>query len=144
VLWSRPRLPTSRPEGKPPFGARGQSTKNLHLHSSAVEVFHLAMQQGLRSAKRCLFGEHALWIERMWTQAKGRIQSKWDKFTNEDLELIAGRRERLEARIRHLYGFSPDHAIKEVDDWLRWQVVFGRRGRQRQLGSSRSALASIR
>ena len=45
-------------------------------------------------------------IERMWTQAKGRIQSKWDKLTNEDLELIAGRRERLEARIRHLYGFS--------------------------------------
>jgi hypothetical protein len=31
----------------PPFGARGQSTKNLHPHSQALEVFHLAMQQGL-------------------------------------------------------------------------------------------------
>ena len=80
-------------------------------------------------------------IERMWRQAKGRIQSKWDKLTNEDLELIAGRRERLEAKIRHLYGFSPEQVRKEVDDWLRWQVVFGPRG-QRQLG--RSALASIR
>ena len=29
-------------------------------------------------------------IERMWTQAKGRIQSKWDKLTRDDLELIAG------------------------------------------------------
>ena len=57
------------------------------------------------------------------------------------LELIAGRRERLEAKIRHLYGFSPEHVRKEVDDWLRWQVVLGPRG-QRQLG--RSALASIR
>ena len=82
-------------------------------------------------------------IERMWMQAKGRIQSKWDKLTNEDLELIAGRRERLEAKIGHVYGFSPDHVIKEGDDWLRWQVVFGPRG-QRQLGTSRSALASIR
>jgi hypothetical protein len=36
----------------PPFGARGQSTKNLHRHSQAVEVFNLAMQQGLRSATR--------------------------------------------------------------------------------------------
>jgi hypothetical protein len=27
-----------------------------------------------------------------------------------------------------------------VDDWLRWQVLFGPRG-QRQLGRSRSALA---
>ena len=61
-------------------------------------------------------------IERMWRQAKGRIQSKWDKLTNEDLELIAGRRERLEAKIRHLYGFSPEQVRKEVDDWLvgRW------------------------
>jgi hypothetical protein len=57
-------------------------------------------------------------IERMWTQAKGRIQSKWDKLTREDLELIA-----------------PDHVRKEVDDWLRWQVLFGPRG-QRQLGRS--------
>ena len=44
----RPRPPTSRPQGKPPFGARGQSTKNLH--SQAVKVFHLAMQQCLRAA----------------------------------------------------------------------------------------------
>ena len=46
-------------------------------------------------------------IERMWTQAKGRIQSKWDKLTNEDLELIAGRRERLEAKIRHVFLSQP-------------------------------------
>jgi uncharacterized protein YjbJ (UPF0337 family) len=82
-------------------------------------------------------------IERMWTQAKGRIQTQWDKLTKDDLELIAGRRERLEAKIRHLYGFSPEHVSKEVDDWLRWQVVFGPRG-QRQLGRSRSALANAR
>jgi uncharacterized protein YjbJ (UPF0337 family) len=75
-------------------------------------------------------------IERMWTQAKGRIQSKWDKLTREDLELIAGRRDRLETKIQHLYGFSPDHVRKEVDDWLRWQVLFGPRG-QRQLGRSK-------
>jgi uncharacterized protein YjbJ (UPF0337 family) len=82
-------------------------------------------------------------IERMWTRAKGRIQSKWGKLTKDDLELIAGRRDRLEAKIRHLYGFSPDHVRKEIDDWLRWQVLFGPRG-QRQLGRSRSALPSIR
>jgi hypothetical protein len=38
----------------------------------------------------------------MWTQAKGRIQSKWDKLSTYDLELIAGRRDRLETKIRHL------------------------------------------
>ena len=45
-------------------------------------------------------------IERMWTQANGRIQSKWDKLTREDLELIAGRRDRLETKIRtKLHGW---------------------------------------
>ena len=78
-------------------------------------------------------------IERMWTQAKGRIQSKWDKLTKEDLELIAGRRDRLEAKIRTVQCFSPDHVRKEVDDWLRWQVLFGPRG-QRQLGRSTLAM----
>src|SRR5215467_7207503 len=34
----------------PPFGARGQSTKNLHPDGQAVEVFHLAMQQGQADA----------------------------------------------------------------------------------------------
>jgi uncharacterized protein YjbJ (UPF0337 family) len=82
-------------------------------------------------------------IERMWTQARGRLQSKWDNLTKDDLELIAGRRDRLEAKIRHLYGFSPDHVRKEIDDWLRWQVLFGPRG-QRQLDRSRTALASMR
>jgi hypothetical protein len=28
----------------PPFGARGQSTKNLHRHSQGVEALHLARQ----------------------------------------------------------------------------------------------------
>ena len=45
VLWSRPRPPTSRPQGKPPFGARGQSTKNLH--SQAVSSI-------LRCSKACV------------------------------------------------------------------------------------------
>jgi uncharacterized protein YjbJ (UPF0337 family) len=80
---------------------------------------------------------------RLSNASKGRIQSKWDKLSRDDLELIAGRRDRLETKIRHLYGFSPDHVRKEVDDWLRWQVLFGPRG-QRQLGRSRSALAGIR
>src|SRR6516165_2393461 len=34
----------------PPIGARGQSTKNLHPDSQAVEVFHLAVQQGQAEA----------------------------------------------------------------------------------------------
>jgi len=50
VLWSGRARRLLAQRASPPFGARGQSTKNLLPHSQAVEVFHLAMQQGLRSA----------------------------------------------------------------------------------------------
>jgi uncharacterized protein YjbJ (UPF0337 family) len=60
-------------------------------------------------------------IERNWKQAKRTIKRKWEKLTDEDLNSIKGRRNRLEDRIHKRYGFAPDHVRKEVEDWLRWQ-----------------------
>jgi uncharacterized protein YjbJ (UPF0337 family) len=60
-------------------------------------------------------------IEGMWKVARRKIQAKWDKLTDEDLELISGRRDRLETKIHQRYGFAPNHISKEVDDWVRWQ-----------------------
>jgi uncharacterized protein YjbJ (UPF0337 family) len=60
-------------------------------------------------------------IEAMWRDARRRVQAKWDKLTDEDLELIAGRRDRLEIKIHQRYGFALNHVSKEVDDWVRWQ-----------------------
>jgi uncharacterized protein YjbJ (UPF0337 family) len=78
-------------------------------------------------------------IEEMWEQTKTKIQRKWGKLTDDDLELIGGRRERLEGKIRQLYGFAPDHVRKEVDDWVRWQMPFAAR---RRTARFRSALAT--
>ena len=61
-------------------------------------------------------------VNECWKQAKGKIQEKWDKLTDDDLKFIDGRRDRLEGRIQPRYGFSPDHVRKEVDDWVRWQA----------------------
>jgi len=77
-------------------------------------------------------------VEGTWELTKARIQRKWGKLTNDDLDLIGGRRDRLEGKIRQLYGFAPDHVRKEVDDWVRWQVG-GPRNRRAQW---RSVLAT--
>jgi uncharacterized protein YjbJ (UPF0337 family) len=61
-------------------------------------------------------------IEETWKEAKAKIQAKWGKLTDDDLELIGGRRERLEIKIHQRYGFALNHVSKEVDDWVRWQV----------------------
>jgi uncharacterized protein YjbJ (UPF0337 family) len=61
-------------------------------------------------------------VERMWKQAKAKIQEKWVKLTDDDLDLIDGRRDRLEVKIQQRYGFATAYVRKEVDNWLRWQV----------------------
>jgi uncharacterized protein YjbJ (UPF0337 family) len=77
-------------------------------------------------------------VEGRWEQTKIRIQRKWGKLTDDDLDLIGGQRDRLEGKIRQRYGFAPDHVRKEVDDWVRWQVVRPRNRREQW----RSALAT--
>ena len=61
-------------------------------------------------------------IEGMWKETKTKIQAKWSKLTDEDLDLIGGRRDRLEIKIHQRYGFAPSHVSKEIDDWVRWQA----------------------
>jgi uncharacterized protein YjbJ (UPF0337 family) len=60
-------------------------------------------------------------VEQNWKQFKRHIREKWEKLSEEDLEAINGRRDSLEEKIQTRYGFAPDFAHKEVDDWLRWQ-----------------------
>jgi uncharacterized protein YjbJ (UPF0337 family) len=76
-------------------------------------------------------------VSASWRDAKARVQRKWRKLTDDDLDLIDGRRDRLERKIWQLYGFAPAHVRKEVDDWVRWQALI--RPRKSQL---RSALAT--
>lgn len=54
-----------------------------------------------------------------WKQAKGRLRSKWGKLTDNDLEVIAGKKDELVGRIQERYGFKKDHAEREVDDYLK-------------------------
>ncbi len=61
-------------------------------------------------------------VERLWTQTKNKVQEKWAKLTDDDLEVINGQRDQLEVKIQQRYGFAPDHVRKEVDDWARWQM----------------------
>jgi uncharacterized protein YjbJ (UPF0337 family) len=60
-------------------------------------------------------------IEQNWKQVRRKIKEKWEKLSDEDLDAINGRRDRLEEKIQTRYGFAPNYIHKEVEDWLRWQ-----------------------
>ena len=66
-------------------------------------------------------------VEARWKQARGNIKDKWVRLTDEDLEIIDGRRERLERKIQERYGFATEHVRKEVEDWVRWQLPVSNR-----------------
>lgn len=57
-------------------------------------------------------------IEGNWKEMKGKVQQKWGKLTDDDLEQIDGRREELVGKIQQNYGKSRDEAEREVDGFL--------------------------
>ncbi|MEC8298594.1 MAG: CsbD family protein, partial [Pseudomonadota bacterium] len=47
-----------------------------------------------------------------------KVQQKWGKLTDDDLDVIDGRREELVGKIQQAYGKSRDEAEKEVDGYF--------------------------
>lgn len=57
-------------------------------------------------------------IEGNWKEMKGKVQQKWGKLTDDDLDKIDGRREELIGKVQQAYGKSRDEAEREVDGYL--------------------------
>jgi len=53
-----------------------------------------------------------------WKQFQGKIREKWGKLTDNDLEVIAGKKDQLVGKLQKAYGYQKDKAEKEVDDFL--------------------------
>ena len=56
-------------------------------------------------------------VEGNWKQTKGKVKEKWGKLTDDDLDVINGRRDQLEGKIQERYGIARDQVRKDVDDW---------------------------
>ena len=56
------------------------------------------------------------WLEGNWKQARGKIQERWGKLTDDELDVIAGRRDQLIGRIQELYGNTRDEVAREIDE----------------------------
>jgi uncharacterized protein YjbJ (UPF0337 family) len=58
-------------------------------------------------------------IKGNWKQFAGRVKQKWGKLTDDDLTLVAGKREELLGKIQERYGYAKDRAEREVDEFIR-------------------------
>jgi uncharacterized protein YjbJ (UPF0337 family) len=57
-------------------------------------------------------------IEGQWKTFKGNVREKWGKLTDNDLETIAGKKDRLLGKIQERYGLEKSRAETEINDFI--------------------------
>jgi uncharacterized protein YjbJ (UPF0337 family) len=64
---------------------------------------------------------HMNWdrIEGNWKSVKGKAQQQWGKLTNDDLDVIEGKRVELSGKLQNRYGIAKDEAERQIDSWLK-------------------------
>jgi uncharacterized protein YjbJ (UPF0337 family) len=68
-------------------------------------------------------------IEGNWKQFKGIAKQQWGKLTDDQLDVIAGKREQLSGKIQEAYGITKDETEKQLSDW---------QGRQKETDQSKT------
>jgi uncharacterized protein YjbJ (UPF0337 family) len=53
-------------------------------------------------------------IQGRWKQLKGKVKEQWGRLTDDDLDVIAGRRDQLLGRIQQRHGLAKDEADRQV------------------------------
>jgi len=57
-------------------------------------------------------------LEGKWLQLRGAVREKWGDLTDDDLDQIAGKREKLAGILQERYGYTQIEAEREIDDFL--------------------------
>jgi uncharacterized protein YjbJ (UPF0337 family) len=56
-------------------------------------------------------------IEGNWKQLKGNVKEKWGKLTDDEFEVIGGKRDQLVGKIQERYGCTREEADTQVRAW---------------------------
>ena len=57
-------------------------------------------------------------MEGKWNQVKGSLKERWGKLTDDDLEIIAGNRDRFIGKLQERYGIVREEAQKRADEFV--------------------------
>ena len=56
-------------------------------------------------------------VEGSWNEFKGRVREQWGRLTNDEVDVIAGRRDKLVGKLQEHYGISREDAERQVREW---------------------------
>ena len=57
-------------------------------------------------------------LEGKWMQLRGAIREKWGQLTDDELDQIAGKRDKLAGVLQERYGYAENEAEQQIDDFL--------------------------
>lgn len=57
-------------------------------------------------------------LQGQWKQLRGKVKEWWSVLTDDELDKIDGRRDRLIGKLQEKYGFTKEQAARELDDHL--------------------------
>ncbi|MCA6218454.1 CsbD family protein [Ideonella sp. B7] len=58
-------------------------------------------------------------IQGQWKQVAGKVKEQWGKLTDDDLDVVGGRREQFVGKIQERYGIAKDEAEHQLAEWER-------------------------
>ena len=58
-----------------------------------------------------------------WTQLRGRLRMQWGKLTDDQLDVIEGRRDLLLGKLQEAYGVTEEEADRQVKAWENQQFT---------------------
>jgi len=63
-------------------------------------------------------------LEGKWKQLRGSVREKWGQLTDDEVDQIAGNRDRLSGFLQERYGYTQLEAEHQIDDFLtNWDVT---------------------
>jgi len=60
-------------------------------------------------------------IEGKWKELKGHAREQWGKLTDDELEEVGGKKDRLVGKLQQKYGYAADEATRRADEWAKQQ-----------------------
>jgi len=56
-------------------------------------------------------------IQGNWKQVVGKAKMQWGKLTDDELNVISGKRDQLAGKIQERYGVAKDVADTQISEW---------------------------
>ena len=56
-------------------------------------------------------------IEGQWLQMVGNVKTQWGKLTDDDIKIVAGKRDQLIGKVQERYGILRAEAEEQVSEW---------------------------